>query len=406
MSAESLDDVVEESDGSDSINKHTSVDWDVWRAAVDSDMRNILNRLYALEKREDVREELELEKRSNLPTFITPAGGLVDRFRFFASQLRSKKSPIFQCVLLLTILVATSSFAYVKFIEAGVNIDAEFKPEYKVKTIDYSDEENDEQYEMPFVFVYFQISNSGEEWLNKTRESLLESQNNFQGCCMIQYDSWSEVDPEVEVNYVTSKANYITGYFRFKLPDPDPFKGSFRYHIYIKGGPLSAVSEIADTLSVYVDREETSLKDPYNFAHITYSYTNIGMESLFIAYGEKWTQRWQGDSESDLTYSLVGVEEPFDHDTWTDGRTVLTFMPDMKVDYWEEYVAYDYYDWMSAMAGILSISITIFFVGSRKLAEIFGEGNTLGLLPKMSMPCNNFVTVQQLRIHFSKNQTE
>jgi len=403
----SLSEELEEVGGNDFANKHTSEDWEIWRAAVEYDMRGILKRLSALEKKEDVREEIELEKQLTSWEYINATNDLRGSFRSFTLLMRSRKSALLQFILLVIILVTVSSFAFYKFMGARNNVMAEFKPEKKSKTIDYGDAVNDEVYEMPFIYVYFEIgyAEMTAEWLNETRELLLESQGYFEQSCIILADNADFVDsvPMVEVNFQDNlDASYqkIIAYFRLKLPNLDPSLGKFDYYISIDNRALqNAVDDGPSWFVVHVDRETSLVAPNKNIRKILNWFWE---ESLVITYVEKVTQRWRGAVEHDITYFL-DEREPH---IYPEGMTKFHFKPDLVVEYWEEYVAYDYFDWLSAMAGILSIAIALFLFGGKKLAQIVGEGNTLGLLPKISMTCNNFVTVQKLKARVYNSNTE
>jgi hypothetical protein len=381
--------------------------YDFWRAAVDFDMRGILKRLSVLEKKEEVREEIELEKRQESWKYINATNDLSGIFSSYTRLMRSRKAPLLQCILLVIVLVTVSSFAVYKFTEARRNLMAEYKPEKKSKTIDYGDAENDEVYEMPFIYVYFEIgyANMTDEWLYETGKRLLESQKYFKESFTILADNADFVDsvPMVEVNFQDNLDvldSKIIAYFRLKLPDLDPSLGKFDYYFRIDNGALkNAVDDVSSWFVVHVDRETSLVAANKNIRKIINWFWD---ESLVITYEEKVTQRWRGALEHDITY----FEEDRKRHIYPQGITKFHFKPDLVVGYWEEYVAYDYYDWLSAMAGILSIAITLFLFGSQKLAEIVGEGNTLGLLPKISMTCYNFVTVQKVKTRICNSEIE
>jgi len=80
------------------------------------------------------------------------------------------------------------------------------------------------------------------------------------------------------------------------------------------------------------------------------------------------------------------LADAFEVARWADDVTMmLSFRGNLVTEYWEEYVAYDYYDWCGFMGGMLSISLILFFKGAYLMAKICGEKNAMGILPEMSL---------------------
>ena len=75
------------------------------------------------------------------------------------------------------------------------------------------------------------------------------------------------------------------------------------------------------------------------------------------------------------------------------------------VEHWVEYIDYDYYDWLSGMGGVLSISAIVFFWGAYYMAVIFGDKNEMGILPEMSFVFSNFENVQLLKDQAGNSKT-
>ena len=76
---------------------------------------------------------------------------------------------------------------------------------------------------------------------------------------------------------------------------------------------------------------------------------------------------------------------------------MITFRRNLNVEHWEEYVAYDYYDWVVGMGGLLSIASTLFFNGAYYMALILGAKGTMGILPEMKLVFENYEKVNLLK---------
>jgi len=69
--------------------------------------------------------------------------------------IQTKKAALFQFIWLMIIATIFVALGITQFQRAKSNLDSEFKPEKKYKTINYGDEENDIQYDMPYVYLFF-----------------------------------------------------------------------------------------------------------------------------------------------------------------------------------------------------------------------------------------------------------
>jgi hypothetical protein len=425
-----------------------SLEWTEWKTAVERDLRNVMKRLSALEQKKDVRDQFEGEKSYARVSLMEAAtDGLFGSLRSFSHTLTSTKASLLQFFWLVIILATIFLFGSWKFLQAMDNMNAKFKPEKKVKTIDYGDSESEEQYQMPHVYFSLDLDWSC-DLTNETVISLLESLMNFSSSKVFYNHNWNASSDyfiielyEEERLQIAATIDYVLFYehvdfccynvkFRLKFEDPDPSRGRFK-HVIIINTTAAAQVDFHDPVSVSFSREP---KGDSSSDRIGIYFQSGGYAT--VRYKEKVTQKWRSADISYFTASLQSYvkidmenseedhsgEESWDsHDSHDheesdshdheeigmvrleeeilehDGEYLMLILePDLVTEYWEEYVAYDYYDWISAMGGLMGIVSTFFFLGAYGLAITFGNDKTMGLLPKMSRTFRNSVEIGKL----------
>jgi len=105
-----------------------------------------------------------------------------------------------------------------------------------------------------------------------------------------------------------------------------------------------------------------------------------------IGYGERVTRTW---SKRDMHNFAIWLKENKVNTDSKLGRVSILLQGNLVVEHWEEYVEYDYIDWLAGMGGIMSIGSTIFFWGAYKLAVILEGRSSMGILPQISVVFRN-----------------
>ena len=143
-----------------------SSDWKLWKLGVDKNMRNLSERLSALERK---RSDDLLSNIIRSQSFTTAREDGLSRLRTFALLIRSNKAALQQCIWLTVVLIMFLAFGIVELLRASDNMSAEFKPEKIVQTIKYTDDYSDKQYEMPYLYLSFSCNVSSKCRHSKTK---------------------------------------------------------------------------------------------------------------------------------------------------------------------------------------------------------------------------------------------
>jgi len=342
-----------------------------------------------------------------------------------ARLIQWQKFAFLQCIWLIFFITALTILGTNEFLRAKENTEAAFKPEKKLKTINHW-RPNDEHplYETPYIYLYFSIGDfrlkntnetyqSNEVPLNDTLENLLKSQNNFLDSSFITYISDGQRRRRESLPIEEAKAycwsssvssngswNGFRGYFRLMVASPKNRVGYFEYEVNINmqaltlnqtvsvGGLwLSIGREVANTNwgeMVYVNTEDLVIAN-----------SSVSMYAI-VDYTEKITRKISSEHAHSFSSSLEWIETDKRSKAGS-GCLKLVLRPDLMIDYWAEYIDYDYYDWFSGMGGIIQIASMIFFWGAYYLAIFFGERNKMGILPEMSFIFHNFETIHLLK---------
>jgi len=345
--------------------------------------------------------------------------------------IRSKEVALLQCIWLIICVGLFIGFGSYLFLNAHALEKAKWKSERKVRTIDYAGDDVDHQYVIPYVYLLFQLGIPEDEtkdtWLSaevidSTVKELLASQNHFENQTGILYlseisnidemhDTQSQFYPVDAVpvwlpHLVTNESFWA--YFRLKLSDPDVGRQWIQFWLTINAAAFSQNGRIPIiSFWVYIGRsapsaEAGTLKDAL-YMHTEQAFYGNSSLSFTIDYSEKKMSRDAADLDW-FEFSLAWWEsKAFTPDSETNSIIELEVTTDLKVEYWEEYVEYSYYDWLAAMGGLLSIFSFIFFQVGYVIAVVVGEGYTMGILPELSFTFSNLEMVYLVRdFYFSK----
>jgi len=389
--------------------RYDSLDWMVWKAAIEKDMRDLKKKVLELEQKSSGGSSKKgPDKLSFANAEDDGCGGLCTCARL----IRKRKAALLQCIWLAIFVVALTSVGTVQFLRVKNNRQAEFKPEKKSKTLNYAESDNNLTYEMPYVYIHFVVFSELEtQWssenVNETLEQLLQSQNYFQEKAKI---AWLNNDLLLEEEVLPideAIAFYREGYihesrflgcFRLKFGNPDPSIGSFVWELYINM-PDMTLDETLMVAGVWVSlaKQESTLNWGSTI-RVSTATAVINKSKIFatIDYTEKVTHTWDEGSVNYFASTLVDyneVKKPNILPLSDDGLLTIEFKWNSIIEHWEEYVDYDYYDWLSGMGGMISLASTLFFWGAYRLAVIFEEGFSMGILPEMSFIFENKETI-------------
>jgi len=298
--------------------------------------------------------------------------------------------------------------------------------------LDYADDT--ENYEIPNIYFYFRFSkledtNTTEDleadyWtkmrINSTFQKLLESQNYFEGRVWTTYvfknnsivtmvHTLEAVNIVFEDEWVVG--DYFYGGIQLKLSNP-----SFDFVEWISDIVFTNnVDEnvLLSHYSITINREYSPLDW---LDTISFGYLNDGWKLFEIHYTEMVThkledsnsigRRRHSDRVSTFEFSqdeVIWHEEPalnFLKEWENTTGFMITLVPTLKIEHWEEYIEYDRWDWVAAMGGMLSLLSVVFFFVARYIAVRFSK-SSMGILPHMSLVFDNYE-----RIHMTMLESE
>jgi len=384
-----------------------------WKVVMEQDILELRERILKLERESFFG--LTLETLRSTKSFATAAADGYGGLRVCLHLIRSNGVARLQFIWFSIIAIIFLTKGLFEFVRAKENMDDNYKPVKMYKTIDYGDEDSDIQYEMPYIYMYFQCWNlDGSSWtddrVNETLTALLESQNYFRNSTQIAYitgdfEMWLEHLPVVDVDILYEETwvyeRSFIGYFRLKLSDPKTSLGAFQYYVNVNMPAMTLNGLIGlNGFWVSVSRETTTM----NWEEIVNLPATKAIQgskiSSIVDYEEKVVRMWNNKYVNYFTVSL-GLHYEWDIDEfledWEIGLFSLTLKGNLLVEYWDEYVSYTYYDWLSSMGGMLSFASILFFWGAYYLATLFGEKSKMGILPGMSFVFKNLETIHMLK---------
>jgi len=363
-----------------------------WRTQVTSELVALKKRIQELERhsawqRESVRQitsfaESQTEKCCGLSTS--------------AHLIKTSWASRLQCILLLVVIIVFSSFAVSYFLEARSNELAMWKPQKINQTIEYGN--TSMQYEMPYVFIAFAVTYTdslSDSIINETLSGIAETQEQRSNRCTTNYFA-NEKNSFVGCEWFVARFDArpgtnskFWGYFRFKLDNPTPGNGSFAYTVILSASDMIFDESIEVTgFWVSITRDET----PADFSKFIYLYADEPLSgNKSLAYTVDYTETAVDDTHY-LTTSIAWSEE-----LDTDGMLRIKAIPNLRVEYWTEFVAFGYSDWVFGMGGLYNFFAVGFFYTAYYAAACCNDNWSLGILPRLSFVFNNLEMILWLK---------
>lgn len=300
-----------------------------------------------------------------------------------------------QCITLLIAITTFSFCAITYFLNARSNENAVWKPLKIDQVIEYGNTEI--QYEMPYLYIAFKVSNT--ERLSNTviNETLSLMENLFLRSerCSIRYFSsqrrtsvgceWSvaQYDGRPSTNFI------FWGYVRVKLDNPTPGNGSFVYSVDLP------VSELISRKSIDVNEFWVSItrdEKPEDFSNFIYLDADQPLSNgTSLGYTVDYTESTV-DNTFYFTNSIGWLSK-----LPSDGILRITGRPNLRVEYWTEYVSFGYSDWVFGMGGLYSFFAVGFFLIAYRTALCCNDNWSMGILPRFSIVFRNLEMIHWLK---------
>jgi len=385
-----------------------------WRTKVSDTLDELEDRIAALERKKSnfIRRSVErhirkrpimVDQGSSYTTYGTYG---LDGIPTCIHLILTKRVALLQCIWLILCMFMFFSVGITQFIRAKANEESEYKPEKISYIIDYASGDVTLQYEMPNVYVFFEVSLTNESYPLTLRdtstilENMLVSQNYFNNSVGFTYLTTeleavqSSASCEEANSFFLSwtSDNSFFAYFQIRLSNPDPEMGSFWFWLLMKTEEL-ALDKTLDIIGfwVYVGRDTSKLSltnlayvaadEAFN-DNVTLSYTLDYTESIHSEWNNpKQTYRF----DTEIAWARYSADE------WVQNYGIyMTFRGNERIEIWEEYVGgFTYYDWIFGLGGMLNLSTVIFFFVAYHTATLIGDTDTLGILPGMSKVFRN-----------------
>jgi len=390
-----------------------------WKTQVSIALADLERRVAALEQKNNFSENFKQTFSDNPIDF--------GRAESFSASGKYGISGIPTCAhLVLTKRVAKLQFSWLliciftflfiaihQFMRARWNVEATWKPEKIDHIKDYISGDVTEQYEMPVIDIFFEITaiegstTLSEQLIDKTISKMLASQD-FNSTSMIEYltpeldtvDAYlhcrrSDVFPMGSI-----RNNSAMGFFLLQLSNPDPRRGSFHYWIYFDTVAITLNNTVNLTgfwVSVGRDRSRA------NMGNLAYAPLDEALHKgktvvSVVDYDESVHYKW--DKEDPTYYfetSSGWQQDPMREWPFEGPGVYILLRGNLMVKHWREYVDFSYYDWLAAMGGLLSIYTVCFFFVGHQIAKKLSVGHSIGILPGLSVTFRNLEMLSWLR---------
>lgn len=197
---------------------------------------------------------------------------------------------------------------------------------------------------------------------------------------------------------------FVAGLY-IELEDPDPAKGPWMCGLSME---LFIVTRFGTIDVSYLQVSASRSKQDVEFDTLD-QFCKIegdGFDYFTYTYSEKLTQLFNGEVvhffEDDLETNVNSVFDSF-HQYFGDlNRAIVQIVPELRVETWEEFIDYDYVDWLLAMGGMVSWISIMFFWGAYYIHRILDKnGRMMGILPIMSFRFMNAEEVQWIKYQLS-----
>lgn len=430
----------------DVISRNLS-DLDVWRSNINRDMTALEERISILELENVGSTKPGSHEKSGLaiddPEYKNrcPDGFGIDKLGSQESwiptaelsckqrwiyYLKTQRSSRGQLFLLLVFLAIFLIVGFNEFERAKLNEEAEFKPEKKEYIRDYQARILSEHYEMPYFYFHVLVNLGNVSTENIDIDEYLtwfmESQNYFNGSGTIVYYSEgvngvvesNEELPVEEVDITAPKEfafkNSFWFWYRVKYAPPDPSKGNWHLLIRLRTDLITLDGLVSIDLCLLAIKREILIFKAFDGIRITHVEDKVTAYS--ISYEERVTSRLdnKADAQELTVFSRPpGLMESSEVDTILNisaenGDTVMLVLPDLLVEYWEEYVDYGYWDCFTAMGGMFSIASAMFFWLAYYFGKILGDDvSRVGILGELSFLYANFENIRWIKQVLGRN---
>jgi len=371
-------------------------EWKTWKSTIEWQMLDLAKRVSKLEPK---------RRKSFLP------GGRVSAFSTAVEDgfcglctcvrlVRGRKAALLQCIWLILFMAVFASIGSREFLRAKENVETEFKPEKKLKTVNYYENQEEQIYEMPYISLYFFLWDwekkplFSNEVRNDTMQKILESQKSF-NLTSITYVSrenylWEELLPIEEATASCLEGSILSygcfGYLRLKPSDLKTTNSYFEVRVPLN---IHALGSTIGFTGLWVSVEK-HIATRYWGDWVYVSADNVLRTNLshmsIIDYQERIVHKLNNEDDHLFSTSLEWYDQVVSEGGWLN----LTFKGNLMVEHWAEYVEYGYFDCFSGMCGIISMSSIPFLWGAYYLAVFFGDKKHMGILPQISFIFDNF----------------
>jgi len=382
-------------------------DFVIWRTRVSENLTELENRIAALEHRKSnfFRDSVK-QLRGKLSSYAISGNYGLEGIPTCIHLIMTKRVALLQCIWLFLCVFVFSFVGIQQFIRAKANEESEWKPETIGYITDYGRGDVKLQYEMPNLYLFLKVSLPNgsaplaEEDISTILENMLVSQNYFNNSVGITY-----LTPDFQVHEASASCKEVnffflnsinndsfSAYLKIRLSNPDPKMGSFWFWLLMNTEDL-VLDKTLEIIGfwVYVGRDLSKLSLT-NLAYVNAdeSFKNNVTMSYTVDYTESIHIGWKTPIPTHrfVTETAWGMDRP---EWWTNysSGTYITFRGNERIETWEEYVDFSYYDWVFAMGGLINLVTIVYFFVSYHIATKLGDTGTLGILPGLSKTFRN-----------------
>jgi len=359
-----------------------------WRAEVTSELKALRKRIWALERHNVTQTESLRQITSFAEGETDKCCGLYTSVHLLKTNWVSR----LQCILLLVAIIVFSSCTVSYYFKARSNELAIWKPLKINQTIEYGN--TNMQYEMPYVYVAFKITytdSSSDSIINETLSGIKETQLQHSWICATDYFSSERRSPvgcEWFVARFEARPRENWGYFRFKLDNPTPGNGSFQYSVVLKASNM-IFDDSFEMTGFWVSITRDEKPDFSKFVYLNAEEPLSGGTSL--QYVVDYTETAVDDAHYFTNSIAWSSELP------SNGILRIVAKPNLRVEYWTEYVVFGYADWIFGMGGLYNFFAIGFFYTAYYVAACFNDNWSMGILPEFSFIFSNLEMILWLK---------
>jgi len=380
------------------------VETNKWRNQVTSELKVLKKRIKELERHTVWQRESVKQITSFAESQTDTCCGLSTSVHLVRTSWASR----LQCILLMVVIIGFSFCAVSYFLEARRNEHAMWKPMKINKTIEYGTTST--HYEMPYIYIAFKVtytdslSEMSDILINETLTGIQESQLKRESCSTKYYSGEQRVFVGCEwlvarYEQLPGTDKLFYGYFSFKLDSPTPDNGSFVWSVILSPADMMFNDSFEVTgFWVSITRDE-KLGDFSNFIYLDADKPLSGGTSLW--YTVDYTESVLDETHY-FTNSIAWSSELVEDDN---GMLRISAKPNLRVEYWTEYVAFGYSHWIFGMGGLYNFFALGFFYTAYYAAVCCNDNWSMGILPRLSFVFNNLEMILWIK-HNTLSKTE